>query len=327
MAIDMDLRQLRTFLVTVDSGSLSRASQRIGIAQPALSRQIRMLEGEIGMSLFTRNHRGMVLTEAGDILVERARRIFREIDLAKAQLSGAAGQAPGTITFALLPSISDLIAPPFVRAMRARYPATVLHITTGFSGTLLRRMEDQELDFAVIYEPGSPAHLEVWPLLSEPLYLVGDPQAGPRLPDHVTLRGLAGLPLVMPGVDHMMRIFVDQAAAAAGITLTAVVDADSVQLQKAAVRAGAGLAVLPASSVAQDLLQGRICARPITEPALVRRLSLVAPVTRRRPEAIAFALAFLIQEIGALVRAGAWPGAEMMACASDLDGEGAALAS
>lgn len=319
----MDLRQLRTFLVTVDSSSLSRASQRIGIAQPALSRQIRLLEAEVGTALFTRNHRGMVLTEAGDILVERARRIFREIDLAKAQLSGAVGQAPATITFGLLPSVSDLIAGPFVAAMRERYPSTVVHLTTGFADGLLRRLENQELDFAVVYEPGNPAHLEVLPLLSEPLYLVGDAKQGARLPKSVTLRSLAGLPLVMPSTNHMMRVFVDQAAAAAGMTLRVVVEADSVQLQKIAVMAGAGLAVLPASSVAQDLADDRLVARPITEPPLVRRLSLVAPITRRRPEAIAFALSFLIREIGALVARGGWPGAEMAACSSGLDGEGA----
>src|SRR5687767_12483832 len=113
----MELRQLRTFLVVAETGSLSRAAGRLRIAQPALSRQIRMLEEEVGTELFQRHARGMALSEAGEVLIAHARGALRELDQAKSDLSALAGQVSGKVAIGLLPSVSDLMTGAFARTL------------------------------------------------------------------------------------------------------------------------------------------------------------------------------------------------------------------
>src|SRR5689334_4719204 len=105
----MELRQLRSILVIAETGSLNAAARRLRVAQPALSRQIRLLESELGTALFVRHARGMALTEAGELLVERSRRGLREIDQARSDVSALAGQVTGQVAIGLLPSVSELI--------------------------------------------------------------------------------------------------------------------------------------------------------------------------------------------------------------------------
>jgi len=141
----MDLRQLRSALVIAETGSLNAAARRLRIAQPALSRQIRLLEEELGTAIFARHARGMTLTEAGELLLERARRALREIDQARSDLSALSGQVTGQVAIGLLPSVSELMAARFVRAMREKYPLVRLRIITGLAAHILEWLEVRDV--------------------------------------------------------------------------------------------------------------------------------------------------------------------------------------
>jgi LysR family nitrogen assimilation transcriptional regulator len=308
----MELRQLRTFLVVAETGSLSRAAGRLRIAQPALSRQIRMLEDEVGAALFHRHARGMALSEAGEILVAHARGALRELDQAKSDLSALAGQVSGKVAIGLLPSVSDLITGPFARVMRKRHPRVRLQFITGLATHLLEWLEKQEIDVAIVSEPVVPTSLEFTPLLEEPLYLVGSAEIARFKSRTLPLRELAKYPLILPSSDFGLRGGIDRAVHAAGIELDVAAEANAIHVQRALIRAGIGYALLPSSVVLGRQASKDMKAVRIVDPPIRRRIGLAMPITRRRPLAARSAADILVEEIRKSFRAGGWPGARLL---------------
>ena len=146
----MDLRQLTTFMQVAELGSLSKASDRLRIVQPALSRQIRLLEEELKVTLFTRHGRGMVLTHAGELLRVRAGSILRQIEETRADLSLEAGTVRGQVILGVPPTVGDVLATRLVERFLHRFPEVRLRVVTAFSGYLLEWLHSGEIDMAVI---------------------------------------------------------------------------------------------------------------------------------------------------------------------------------
>ena len=119
----MDIRQLRTFVHVAELGSFSKAADRLHIAQPALSRQIRLLESELKAALFIRHGRGVRLTDAGTLFLDRASGILRQIEQARADVAAEAGDVSGEVSIGVPPSVgivltghlSPISAKPFQR--------------------------------------------------------------------------------------------------------------------------------------------------------------------------------------------------------------------
>ena len=308
----MDLRQLRTLLLVAETGSLSRAANRLRIAQPALSRQIRLLETEVGTALFTRHARGMALTEGGEILVERARGAFRELDQAKSDLMALSGQVTGQIAVGLLPSVSDLMTGRFAGAMRQRYPRVRLRVVTGLATHLLEWLEKQEIDVAIMSEPLVPTNLEFQPLIEEPLFLVGPHAPGARAAGAVPLRQLSDYPLILPSSDFGLRGWIDHVVHGAGVELDVVAEANSVHVQRSLIRADVGFAILPASVVLGEQAADDLQAIPIVDPSIHRRIGLAMPITRRRPLLTRSASELILEQVQASHAAGIWPGARLL---------------
>src|SRR6266496_4125191 len=118
----MDFKQLRAFLTVADTGNVTRAAELLNLVQPAVSRQLHLLEEDIGAALFERERHGMVLTVAGKALLVYARRAMLELDRARAEIGGAVDGIAGLVTVGLLPSTCDLISSALVGAVAADYP-------------------------------------------------------------------------------------------------------------------------------------------------------------------------------------------------------------
>ena len=116
----MDLKQLRALLAIAETGSVTRAAEMLHIVQPAVSRQLRLLEEEMGTTLFDRGQRGMELTAAGEMLVVHAGRVLSELDMAKAEIVPDPGAVIGSVTIGFLPSTADLLAAPLVRQLKQK---------------------------------------------------------------------------------------------------------------------------------------------------------------------------------------------------------------
>jgi len=118
----MDLKQLNTFVQVAELGSLSKAADRLHIAQPALSRQVRMLEEELKVRLFSRHGRGMVLTESGNLLLSRATAILRQIEEIRADLTEQAGAIRGKVVLGTPPTVGDVLAARLAERFMTQYP-------------------------------------------------------------------------------------------------------------------------------------------------------------------------------------------------------------
>ena len=315
----MEIRQLKTFLVVAETGSVTRAAQMLRIAQPALSRQIRMLEEEHGTALFTRHARGMTLSQAGAILVDHYRRVLRELDSAKSEVAALAGEVTGKIAIGMLPSVSDLLAGRIAAAMKERYPLVRLRILTGLATHLMEWLDKQEIDLAIVSEPVVPASVEFQRLVEEPLYLVGQAATAGFHGQSIPLRQLAQYPLILPSSDFGLRGGIDHAIHAVGIELNVAIEANSLHVQRKLIRAGIGYALFPSSVVvgpeaAPDLAYARI-----VDPPIVRRIGLAVSNLRHRPFVNRCVAELTIDEMAKSMARGDWPeGRSLLQASSSL---------
>ena len=270
MAADMsglDIKQLRALLAIAESGSVTRAAKLLHVVQPAVSRQLRLLEEDIGTPLFERGSRGMALTEAGHVLVDYARRALHELDRARAEIRPAAKSIGGLVAVGLVPSAADPLAGDLVGSVQRAYPEIRLRITMGLSNHLQQWLERGEIDVAVMYDLPKPSStLDVEPLLEDELYLVGPPSQGLSATQPVPLKELGSLPMVLPSPAHALRNLVEHALAELGIAMSVVAETNSMQIQKDLVARGFGLTVLPSGAVTKDIARGEVSGAPICDP-------------------------------------------------------------
>ena len=129
----MDLRQLRTILAIAETGSLTKAAELLHVVQPALSRQLKQLEYELGTPLFERNRLGMVLTVPGRRFVDQVRVSLKVLNQAKADIGAAAANLMGSVAVGMLPGLAAALAWPLVTSLRRQYPDLKVRIATGFT--------------------------------------------------------------------------------------------------------------------------------------------------------------------------------------------------
>src|SRR4030095_15950037 len=249
----MDFKQLRAFLTVADTGNVTRAAELLNLVQPAVSRQLRLLEEDVGAELFDRERHGMVLSEAGRALIGYARRAMLELDRARAEIGGAANGISGLVTVGLLPSTCDLLASPLVSAVAEAHPGIRMRIAMGYGGALAQWLVTGEVDAALLYGAERSADIQVKPLIEEALWVVGPPSARLRRNRPVPLASLAGKPMVLPSPPHGIRTLVDHACAVSRVELTIAAETNAMSVQRSLALGGHGLTILPAIAVADDL--------------------------------------------------------------------------
>jgi LysR family transcriptional regulator, nitrogen assimilation regulatory protein len=305
----VELRQLTALVTVAEVGSVTKAAKLLHVVQPAVTRQIRLLEEEIGVPLFQRTRHGMVPTPAAEVLIMRARRALHELDAARAELRPEPGEVAGIVSVGLLESVLDILAQPLAEAVAQRHPGIELRLFTGYSGHLQQWLDSGEIDLSLLYNLSDTPSLSVVPLVREQLWAVAPPDAGLSAGTPVPWATVLAHPLVLPVSGHGLRVLIDRARSVVPMEPCTVVQTNSMLVQKNLVLAGHGWTVLPAAGVAADVAAGRLSGAPLTAPdversvvlGLQRRSRLLAPV-----EAVASSLTRLISE---LVRSGAWPSA------------------
>ena len=303
----MDFKQLRAFLKVAETGSVSRAAESLHLVQPAVSRQIKLLEDDVGAALFTRERHGMVLTDAGQRLASYAHRAMLELDRARAEIGGAASAGvSGLVTLGLLPSTIDRVAGPLVSAIAAQYPGIRMRIAMGYAGTLLRWLETGEVDAALLYGSGHYPQLQTTPLIEEPLWLIGRSDSGLRPDCAVPFSALAACRLILPSAPHGIRALVDHACAVAQVTPDISVETNALSVQCQLVLHGHGLTILPPSAVANELQREQLTGAPLAQPDLSRTIVLALPGSRATARHVRVAVDLLIAEARQSVASGEW---------------------
>lgn len=169
----MDVRALRYFVHAARFNSLSKAANHLSVAQPAVSRQIRKLEDELGRQLLIRSPLGAELTDAGTELLERADVILRLVEDAKGDLMAHDANPGGRVTFAVTPAAGLLLAPPLIEQLRASYPRLKLQIVEGLTQDIQEMLLKDQVDIGLLNDPTDHALIEIEQLYVEPLFVVG----------------------------------------------------------------------------------------------------------------------------------------------------------
>ena len=291
----MDLKQLRAFMTVADTGNVTRAAELLNLVQPAVSRQLCLLEEDLGTELFQRERHGMVLTEAGKALLVYSRRAMLELDRARAEIGGSAGGIAGLVTVGLLPSTSDMISSRLVSAVAKAYPGIRLRIAMGYAGDLQQWLETGDIDAAVLYGVDREPALQTTPLLEEPLWVVGLPAANLRRQRPVSLMSLRGKPMILPSGPRGIRTLVDHACAMSNVELTIVAETNAMSIQKSLVLGAHGLTILPPIACASELAGKQLTAAPLVDPRITRTIVVALPVNRSVGQHVERTVELLVQ--------------------------------
>ena len=283
----MDLKQLEYFVRVAELGSFTRAAQVLGIAQPALSRQVRLLEVELRQNLLDRNGRGATPTEAGQLLLEHGRGILHQVERAREELGRVRSGLTGRVALGMPPSVARVLTVPLTRAFRQRLPEAQLSISEGLSTAMQENLLNGRLDIAVLYNPSAMPGVEHRALLEEELLLVQPRPPGLQEdppPPPLALREVAALPLVIPSRPNAIRMHVEAQMAAIGCRPNIALEIDGVSAILDLVADGAGCAILSRNAVMRSVRPSAYTTRPIKEPEL--RIGLSTSTSSLRPSTL-----------------------------------------
>jgi len=290
----MNFKQLESFVHVAELGSFSKAALVQGIAQPALSRQVRALETDLRETLLLRNGRGVVLTEAGQRLYEHGRQLLQALAQVEADMGGRRDEPLGRITIGLPPSVGRQLTLPLIDGFQRRCPRARLAIVEGLSSHISEWIATGRVDVGLLYNPEAQPALEITPVIEEALCLVSPLGQGNAAA--LPLADLPAHPLIVPERGHAIRKLLETRALLAGLKLDIAWEVSSIAAIIDLVCAGYGHAVLHASAVAASGRADALQVRPLVQPTLQSMLCL-AVSARQRPSPLVRQTTQLLTEL------------------------------
>ncbi|HEX2833137.1 MAG TPA: LysR family transcriptional regulator [Thermoanaerobaculia bacterium] len=282
----MDVRQLEMFRAVVEAGSFTGAAQRLHISQSAISRQLQLLEKELGTLLLRRTGRGVTVTPEGHLLLSAANRIWRDLQEVVAQISDTQNMQSGSISLGGGMTVCLHILPRLLKKFRTMYRNVDLRITTGTAPDLLQQLREHDVDLLLLTLPIYGPDLEVVPVLKEEMIVVSaknHPLSRARV---VEAKTLARYPLILFESGSNTRKVVDEFFQDAQMPVNVVMETENVEIIKAMVANGLGVTVLPYGALAADLRAGRFAWARIRGHRLYRHTGWVYLKGAHRPKAI-----------------------------------------
>jgi LysR family transcriptional regulator, nitrogen assimilation regulatory protein len=268
----MELRHLETLIAIAEEGSFTAAADVLATVQSNVSEQVRQLEAELGVPLLVRGRKGAEPTEFGVMVLDRARRVKRELEAMRADLALLQGLETGYARLGVVGTASRWLVPALVADLRERAPGVRLRVNEGASERLFTEVIEGELAQAVVTEPVNDRRLVVEHLLAEALLgLVSSDAVLP--PDPVPLAAFASLPLVLPPERNPLRMEIEALAASQGIVLSVPVEVEGIRLLADLVATGGFASILPETAIPPDLRRVRIVRIAKMPP---RRLAIVS---------------------------------------------------
>jgi len=292
----LNLKQLEYFVNVAELGSFSKAALILNIAQPALSRQVRLLETDLHVTLLTRNGRGVVLTEPGQRLFDHSVGILQLVARVTEEIEAARDVPAGRIVIGLPPSIGRRLTLPLVEGFRRALPKARLAIVEGLSTHLIEWIATGRVDLGLILNPEPNPAIEVTPVFEEPLGLVGPMTGKGKKAAPIALVELIKYPLILPERTHALRKLLETQAALSALKLNVTLEVSSVQSILDLVAAGHGYAVLSQTALAASGRPEAFTLRPLVKPSLTSTFFIA--VSAHKPSTPLSRQAFrLLQEL------------------------------
>jgi LysR family transcriptional regulator, nitrogen assimilation regulatory protein len=267
----MEIRHLQYFMSVVRAGSLSRAAIESKVTQPALSRQMSLLEAEFGERLLVRTGRGILLTDAGRLFAKHGEKILKSVEELRSEMRSGLVEPTGDLAFGLPPSVGLSLGAQAVQTFHRKFPKVSLRVVEAYSSTVSDLLMSGRIDVAILYDVSANKSLETVALLEEELFLVSTPFDERELQSAYDSAALARVPLILPTAPNGLRILVDGFMRAGSEELLLVAEVDALEVQKELIKSGMGYGVLPYLAVQREVELGALRITPLL-PALTRRM-------------------------------------------------------
>jgi DNA-binding transcriptional LysR family regulator len=255
----VEIRQLRAFVAIAESGTFTAGALRVHVTQAAISMQIRQLETEIGAKVFVRAPRHVILTEAGEQLLRRARHILREHDAALDEIAELAGAERGRLRIG---SASAMVLteqlPSILKELRKQHPAAEIAVTSGTSEVLVDQILAGEVDIAFVSLPVDVRGIKTERLSQDQLVAIASPRHKLSKQKTISAYTLAGERLILGERGGNTRRLIDQFFAQAGVTLHVAMELSRQQAIKRMVEEDMGVGIVPLQSVKEEVDKGRL---------------------------------------------------------------------
>jgi LysR family hydrogen peroxide-inducible transcriptional activator len=243
----MDLRQLAALVAVAEHGTFSAAADALHTVQSNVSTHVARLERELGATLVDRS--AGRLTEEGELVVARARRVHAELDALTADVASLRAEVAGTTRVGVIGTTARWLVPRLLSAMEARHPHVTVGVLEGNTSTLLPQLAAGRIDLGVINFPADDPDVVVEPLFDEDLIVVVPDDHPLADAERLSVRDLAAHDLLLPPPGTSIRVDLDRAASAAGVTLRPKAELDGIRLIASMAFEGYGAAVLPSTAV------------------------------------------------------------------------------
>jgi LysR family hydrogen peroxide-inducible transcriptional activator len=279
----MELEQLRHFMRVAEAANFTRAAEQVGLSQSALSRSIARLEEELGRPLFERQTRKAALTDAGRLLLDRARNILAMADDAKTEISDD-GQS-GKVRVGAIPTIAPYFLPEGLRVFRGQFPQAQLIILEDTTEHLISKIRDGEIDLAIGALPIGAKYLEVEPLFEEELLLVtcrDHPLTSKR---SVGVGDIAELPFILLGEAHCLTDNVISFCRQRSFHPVSVERATQLSMVQELVALGHGVSLIPQMARAVDTSPTRVYLS-LQAPKPTRTITMISNPYRYRSQIV-----------------------------------------
>ena len=270
----MEIRHLKYFVAMAEAGSLMKASERLRVAQPALSVHLSNLELDVGVRLVRRSNRGIELTEEGQILYERAKELLKFHEECIVSLKSKRLNPSGSVSIGLPSTLPGIVVPALYRAMREQLPDVRLYVAEASTAVLHEWLRDGKIDFAVLFSIPESAELRITPLYIEDFCFVGRP-SGEKTPRSIQFEELFNYDVMMPCGATSWRKILDQAAEDRGKSFGTPIETESFSGLRAAALSGLCHVIMPRTSVHEEIAAGVLEARRIINPDIRGVKSLV----------------------------------------------------
>ncbi len=255
----MEIRQLKAFLAIADTKTFTAGARRVNVTQAAISMQIRQLEDEVGIQLFTRTPRRVILTEAGESLLDRARRILREHDTAIAEIAEIAGAEYGRLRIG---SASAMFAtaqlPTILEKLKNKFPNAEITVSSGTSQTLVEKIMHGDIDIAFVSLPVEAANIQTDLLFSDEIVAISHPSHPLSKQKVISAAALAGEQLILGEQGGNTRRMIDDFFHAANVRPNVMMELSRQEAINKMVENKMGVGIAGAKTVSDEVREGKL---------------------------------------------------------------------
>ena len=282
----MDLRQLEILQAIAETGSFTACGRKLHVSQSAISRQILLLDEELGEPLFLRVGRQVRMTPAAESLVQLGQRVFLDVRETVGAITDRTRDLRGTLRLSGGMTVCLYVFPPLLKRLRRVHPHLDVRLTVAMAGRSVQEIRGGRVDAGLLTLPVEESDLVTVPVLREELLLVTTPTHPLARRRKVTPRDLDGQPFVLFEVGSATRKVIDQFFATEKIEPTIVMDTENVEIIKAMVKTGMGIGIVPYQSVAREVRAGQFFCARVEGHELVRETGWVYARANRVPRMI-----------------------------------------